>query len=1108
MSLSDYPFDVHFPGSEDPRCFPSRAEVLRYLDAFRKDYRLDQYISYETEVLNVAHDDDNDDVEENQWKIRIQSENEVRDFVFDAIAVCNGHYTVPNLPKITNISNFGKPCFHSHLYRNPESFRNKNILILGNGPSGNDISLEIAEVANKVYFCGRKWGSDIDLSKPMGSKGNVYLHTNINNCPARGSIQLEDGTVLTDVDEIMLCTGYVYNFPFLKNINGVEADGSYVFPVYKHVIDIHKPSLAYIGLPWRIIPFPLCEFQSKYFAKILTGKCLLPDANEMINDILCRQNKLKELKLDDRYYHMLGMDQFSYLDELASLCGDTSKLSSWRYNSYLLTGVLKREHRLNYRDQPFNEQLLSEAQMEFDSLRDNSTVRVDCSGRSWNCDRGRERTEEVVHRMVAHILTESSLSQNNGSSDSSEQSYMPRRWLQRNCNYSDASNESSDDNDSNEETKPTGCLENITLGQRSHHLSVSEGLQSLAWRLRKGVGTDCRRSASDSKSDVTERCPGYSIHHDCKERLEYLTSKLDSWDENEDSIQFDSNVKIGRSTSDNLANCKVVLSDSRSDENALVGAFGSIMETNNSSIGDSNKYKEANSVKIEREVDQLEDENLNQQNSFCGNTEDELFNHSPLPVEQTPNVLRENETSKSSKTKAKDRLRSKSRASKSRRSKKRSSRERRFKKVVENEVLPGIRFEQVRSAIPKATLTTPVTSIRKNSILNIESESVINRKESTKPRSLMPKDLVEEAKDYEAKPKNIVYSNPNTAMQMTATNDMNSTDAATNKEAKEATETVNNAKHVFPSSSERHHTKKPSKNNFGEQSKRRSKSSISQKKTVVVTGCSTGIGEDVSKLLASKDWIVFAGVRKQSDAVRLRSYNSNIKPLILDVTKQDQVDAAFAEVSREVGAAGLDALVNNAGLGILGPSEFTPVSEFQKQYDINVFGLIRVTQAAMPLLRKGEPGQIVNVSSIAPNMNVPFGGVYCPTKGAVDSFSECFKMEVMKWGIKVSVLKPGPVRTAFSDTALDAAKAIRNRFDKNSKCIEYYGETLDKFPEMAKRFDHPAPPSKSSAVIYNILTSQSPRFVYFDTWGTFFTVKILNMLPKFLYYKLMSTFMS
>eukprot|EP00210_Caulerpa_lentillifera_P003738 g3571.t1 len=281
------------------------------------------------------------------------------------------------------------------------------------------------------------------------------------------------------------------------------------------------------------------------------------------------------------------------------------------------------------------------------------------------------------------------------------------------------------------------------------------------------------------------------------------------------------------------------------------------------------------------------------------------------------------------------------------------------------------------------------------------------------------------------------------------------------------------------------------------------------RKTVVITGCSTGIGEDVTKLLVKKGWTVFAGVRKETDAERLRNMDPNIKPLILDVTKQDQVDAAFEQVRIAVGEEGLDALVNNAGLAILGPSEFFPVSEFQKQYDINVFGLVRVTQAAMPLLRMGKPGRVVNISSMAPTMNMPFGGLYCATKGAVDSFSECFRREVMKWGIKVSVIKPGPVKTNFGDTALDLATEVSKKFDKDSKCLEYYGPLLERFPQISKKFEsQSASVSATTSVIYHALTSGSPRCFYYDTWGTYFTAMLINWMPTFLYDKLIISMMS
>lgn len=266
----------------------------------------------------------------------------------------------------------------------------------------------------------------------------------------------------------------------------------------------------------------------------------------------------------------------------------------------------------------------------------------------------------------------------------------------------------------------------------------------------------------------------------------------------------------------------------------------------------------------------------------------------------------------------------------------------------------------------------------------------------------------------------------------------------------------------------------------------------------MVTGTSTGIGEDTAKLLASKGWTVFAGVRKEADADRLQSLDSNIRPLILDVTKQDQIEAAFAEVGAAVGEDGLDALVNNAALAISGPGEFTPISEFQRQYDINLFGIVRVTQAAMSLLRKGTPGRIVNVSSLAPQINMPFGGLYCSTKGALDSFSECFGREVMKWGIKVSVLKPGPVKTSFLSTATEMAKEVKEGFEEGSQCLKYYGSTMLKFLETVTKLNGIyASLSCSSAVIYGALTARFPRFYCYDTWGTYFTAVILNWMPTF-----------
>lgn len=169
------------------------------------------------------------------------------------------------------------------------------------------------------------------------------------------------------------------------------------------------------------------------------------------------------------------------------------------------------------------------------------------------------------------------------------------------------------------------------------------------------------------------------------------------------------------------------------------------------------------------------------------------------------------------------------------------------------------------------------------------------------------------------------------------------------------------------------------------------------KKSIVITGTSTGIGEATAKVFLEKGWIVFAGVRKDSDADRLSSLDPNLRPVLLDVTNQTQIDKAFAKIEAEVGERGLDALVNNAGFSFLAPIEFFPLKEVQRQFDVNVFGVVRIMQAALPLLRRGSPGRIVNVSSVTPEVKAPLAGIYSATKSALDSISESTRRELAEW---------------------------------------------------------------------------------------------------------------
>ena len=198
-------------------------------------------------------------------------------------------------------------------------------------------------------------------------------------------------------------------------------------------------------------------------------------------------------------------------------------------------------------------------------------------------------------------------------------------------------------------------------------------------------------------------------------------------------------------------------------------------------------------------------------------------------------------------------------------------------------------------------------------------------------------------------------------------------------------------------------------------------------KTVVITGASTGIGRASAEYLAAQGWTVFAGVRKHSDGEPLKAISANIHPLILDVAKPDQVKAAVQAVEKALDGRTLDGLVNNAGIANMGPLALQPMDEFQQHFDVNVFGLMRATQAFLPLLgmdsdRAGKPGRIVNITSVGGRLSAPFLGAYAATKHAVEALTDSLRRELLVYGIDAIAIGPGSVKTPIWDKAEDMNK--------------------------------------------------------------------------------------
>lgn len=191
---------------------------------------------------------------------------------------------------------------------------------------------------------------------------------------------------------------------------------------------------------------------------------------------------------------------------------------------------------------------------------------------------------------------------------------------------------------------------------------------------------------------------------------------------------------------------------------------------------------------------------------------------------------------------------------------------------------------------------------------------------------------------------------------------------------------------------------------------------------VLITGCSTGIGKACVLHLARRDWTVFAGVRRLADAEALRKeapeIAASIIPTALDVTDRASIQAAAEQISRATGSAGLTGIVNNAGISVNGPVELVPIDDWKRQFEVNFFGHIAVTQAMLPLLRTyaaatpgPRPARIVMMSSIAGRLAQPIVGPYCSSKFALEAMSDALRMELRAQRIGVSLVEPGAIES-------------------------------------------------------------------------------------------------
>jgi NAD(P)-dependent dehydrogenase (short-subunit alcohol dehydrogenase family) len=246
---------------------------------------------------------------------------------------------------------------------------------------------------------------------------------------------------------------------------------------------------------------------------------------------------------------------------------------------------------------------------------------------------------------------------------------------------------------------------------------------------------------------------------------------------------------------------------------------------------------------------------------------------------------------------------------------------------------------------------------------------------------------------------------------------------------------------------------------------------------IVVTGTSSGIGRATALDLAAAGRHVFAGVRRLDDAPAAPAGRpGEITPLLLDVTDPAQVEAAAGVVAGHTGRAGLDGLVNNAGVGVFGPLEIVPIEQFRRQLEVNVTGQLAVTQALLPPLRRAR-GRIVLIGSIGSRFTPPFSGPISASKSAIATMAEALRQELAPWGIGVVLIEPASIHTEAADKLARNAERLLGEAGPRARAL--YEDDFRRFLGIGlARERNGSPPEVVARAVARALTVPRPHARY------------------------------
>ncbi|KAJ8904670.1 hypothetical protein NDN08_001188 [Rhodosorus marinus] len=300
-----------FPFADGLPSFPGHNDVQTYLESYATKMDLHPMIRFNIDVQKVWKDESG-----NSWWVKSSDKmnSEVSVEEFDAVLVCNGHHGLPVYASVDGLETFTGITTHSSVYRTPTPFRDQTVVLLGYGPSGVDIAIDIAKGgAKQVLVAHRGYTQD------EGSLPNISFRPTLVRVDG-STIHFADGRS-ADADRIVLCTGYAYNFPFLDPRVGVTVKNQVISDLYRHLVFTKDPTLSFIGIPQKIVPFPLFHYQSIYVTKYLSGEVELASEEERENEL--HEEWKNHGDKPDRFFHVFGPRQWEYMYSLAQQTGQT-----------------------------------------------------------------------------------------------------------------------------------------------------------------------------------------------------------------------------------------------------------------------------------------------------------------------------------------------------------------------------------------------------------------------------------------------------------------------------------------------------------------------------------------------------------------------------------------------------------------------------------------------------------------------------------------------------------------------------------------------------------------------------------------------------------------